>query len=396
MKCPNCGVSDEVNVSHIPPGKALLRCKSCFTSFEILIKPDDVPLADCRLEGDYLVVVCPYCGSVFNSSPDVCEQGLFWRCPNCEAVFRLPELDQRQVHSEKTEVEPSLPETEVPLDSGSDNFADEGKFQIGDIPSDELEALTQEFSGEKLLIEPLESSTETSAIPEEESQPEENAEMAPPLTEKEKFSAQFIVKMGGGEVGPISYNVLEDWVRAGMIPRETLIAKVGDNKFYRADRIPELLAIFEGKQSTGSAIKEILKEESTGEKIIHGITAGLLGGLVGGIIAAPVVLLGFWNPAPAFNSVLASLVFILGSVAIGAGIGAINSVLSIWILDYPWILPIQAGLAAVFGLAIAVFNLFFLGEFLQDSLLSGVLVFVFAFVIGYFTMLFHRKFYEKF
>ena len=137
-----------------------------------------------------------------------------------------------------------------------------------------------------------------------------------------------------------------------------------------------------------------MKEESSGEKILHGITAGLLGGLVGGVIASPVVLLGLWNPAPAFNSILSALVFIIGSVVIGAGIGAINSVISLWLIDYPWILPVQLGISAIFGLAIAIFN-FAVNGFLRDSLISGALVFVFALIIAYSTMRFHHKFYEK-
>ena len=388
VKCPNCGATDDVDISHIPPGKALLRCGSCFTSFEIFIKPEDVPLADCREDGEYLVVVCPYCGSVFNSSADIYEQSLFWSCPNCESIFRLPERKSAE-KKEKTAGQISTPapesgEAEEPTQS-------EETLEIGDISFEAIERLERELSAksDELKIEPLEEQGGEASLT------SETDKMAPPLTEKEKFSAQFIVKIGGGEIGPISYNVLEDWARAEMIPRNALVAKVGENKFYRADHIPELLAIFEGKEKpVGGAIKEILKEESSGEKILHGITAGLLGGLVGGVIASPVVLLGLWNPAPAFNSILSALVFIIGSVVIGAGIGAINSVISLWLIDYPWILPVQLGISAIFGLAIAIFN-FAVNGFLRDSLISGALVFVFALIIAYSTMRFHHKFYEK-
>ncbi|GEM_PF-5287057 len=389
VKCPNCGATDDVDISHIPPGKALLRCRSCFTSFEIFIKPEDVPLADCREEGEYLVVVCPYCGSVFNSSADIYEQSLFWSCPNCESIFRLPE---REVVEQKEQTAGQTP-APAPESAGAEEpTQSEETLEIGDISPEVIEQLERELSAKS-----EEPGSESLGEQAGEDVPlmSETEDMAPPLTEKEKFSAQFIVKIGGGEIGPISYNVLEDWARAEMIPRNALVAKVGENKFYRADHIPELLAIFEGKEKpVGGAIKEILKEESSGEKILHGITAGLLGGLVGGVIASPVVLLGLWNPAPAFNSVLSALVFIIGSVVIGAGIGAINSVISLWLIDYPWILPVQLGISAIFGLAIAIFN-FAVNGFLRDSLISGALVFVFALIIAYSTMRFHHKFYEK-
>jgi len=384
VKCPKCGATDDIDISHIPPGKALLRCELCFTSFEIVVKVSDVPLAECIEKGDVLEVTCPYCHEKFNTSLDIASKSIFWKCPTCESIFRVAGEKAEDIFTQDIE--------------GSGEKAVSGRtseetLQLGEISADGLEAFEEQLGVdlENIETEPIASSSENID--------EFNTGMLPPLSDKEKFTCHFLVKIGGAEMGPISYNVLENWARSGMMPRDALVSKADENKFYRAEQMPELLKIFDGENvEPGKGIKELLKEESTGTAILHGLNCGLLGGLIGGVIASPVVLLGLWTPTPLFAPVLSALIFVIGTAIIGAGMAAITSVLGLWLINYSWTPLVQIIISSVFAVAIFITNMFISPQSthkLTNSIFSAVAVFLLAFIIGSFTVLFHHKIYEK-
>ncbi|MCD6595227.1 hypothetical protein J7L68_06100 [bacterium] len=377
IKCPKCGASDDINISHIPPGKALLRCESCFNSFEIIIKVSDIPLAECVERGDVLEVTCPYCREKFNTSLDIASRNIFWECPSCESILRVAETNKENTIDEK-----------VPEIDNEKNSVE--TLQLGEISSDGLEAFE-----EQLGVDLDNVTTEPIAI-ESDIADEFNKGMLSPLIEKDRFTSHFTVKIGGAEMGPISYNVLENWVRSGMLPRDALVSKVDENKFHRAEQMPELLKIYDGENvEHGKGIRDLLKEESTGTAILHGINCGLLGGLIGGVIASPVVLLDFWTPTPLFSPVLSALILVIGTSIIGAGMAGITSVLGLWIINYSWITLVQIIISSIFAIAIFAANMIMTHYLWRDSVISALGVFSLAFIIGYFTILFHHKLYEK-
>ncbi len=352
--CPKCGAKDDVDFSKVPPGRVLLRCEKCFASFEVTITASQVPKAKCETRGDELLVTCPHCSETFPTKPELVATSALWSCPSCEGIFRLAGTQEPQPSVEL------ITEQEIPA---------EGLQEL----ESRLVATGEEVAAAELAEEG----------------------MLPPLSEKERFTAQFIVKVAGAELGPVSFNVLEDWARSGMIPRDALVSKVDENRFHRADRMPELLPLFEGRTAApGSGLKELLREETAATAILHGTTAGLLGGLVGGLLTAAVVAVGLWSPLPAFPSILQALVTAGGLVIVGAGIGAVAAVIGQWIIDYPWTAAVQIAIALVFALLMFAVN-FLSTHFLDTAAKVGVASFIICAVIGIATNEFHHRLFEK-
>jgi len=369
--CPKCGASDDMDVTHIPPGKALLRCENCFETFEVEILPSNVTLAQCIPLGKNLVVHCPFCSQEFNTSLNIAKRSIIWACPSCGSIFRLPEPKRDAVSDEQPSEQP---------------FDESQPFELGEISAGGLEELGKQLGLNEKGIEGI--TTEPFSI-------EDSDILLPPLTDKERFTGHFLVKINGTELGPISFVVLENWARSGMLPPEALVSKTDEARFHRADKMPELVKIFKGgTHEPGKAIKEMLSEKTSGEIIVHGIASGLIGGLIGGILASPIVLLQIWQPLPAFSAPLAALITAIGTAIAGAGMAAITAMLGLWVIEYAWTTLVQIIIAAIFAIIAFAAN-FFVSRLLDASAISAGGVLIIVFLVGYFTCQIHHKLYEK-
>ncbi len=367
--CPKCGAKDELDVSDIPPGKAILRCESCGANFEIIIRSVDIPQAKCDPLDAGLSVVCPYCKKTFLAAPNIVIESEFWKCPSCEGIIRIVGEEAQKIE-EKAKSQPAKLITEP---------------QIASTELDELEAKFTEKTAEK-------DSDEAPVL----IVPDAQEDMLPPLSEKERFTAQFTVKFSGSELGPVSFNVLVDWARSGMIPRESMVAKVDDGRYNRAYLMPELRPLFDGTvaEEPGKAIKEILKEESAGITIAYGAGSGIIGGIIMGILAAIVVLLGLWTPMWGFPPPLQALVVVGALAIVGTGIGAIDAALGEWLIDYPWTAIVQAIIGLVFGPGMFLSTII-MSSPIKSAMIGATGVFIMAFGTGFIACQFHHKLFEK-
>ena len=369
--CPKCGAKDEVDISDIPPGKAILRCENCGANFEITIRGVDIPQAKCDQLDAGLSVVCPYCKKQFITAPNIVIESEFWRCPSCGGIIRIVG-DKAQEIEEAAKSQPAKLITEP---------------QIASTELDELEAKLTAKNTPSKKNEPILIAPEIGI---------DNG-MIPPLPEKERFTAQFTVKVAGAELGPISFNVLVDWARSGMIPRDALVAKVDDGRYNLAYSMPELRPLFDGTsvaEEPGKGIREILNAESAGVTIAYGATAGIIGGTIMGILAAIVVLLGLWSPMWRFPASLQSLIA-LGALAIaGTGIGAIDAALGEWVIDDPWTAAVQSVIGLLLAVGMFISAIIMSGS-MKSATVSAIGVFVMAFGAGYIACQFHHKLFEK-
>ncbi|MCD6418393.1 zinc-ribbon domain-containing protein [bacterium] len=366
--CPKCGSKDEVDLSDVPPGKVILRCENCSANFEFIIRAEDIPRAECDVVDAGLSVVCPYCKKRFLAAPDVIVESEFWRCPSCEAVFRVVGDEAQKIEAEAK----SAPAKLITEPQISSEELDELEAQLSP-PPDEPEVLVPESAPDDVEVE-----------------------MLPPLSEKDRFTAQFTVKVAGAELGPVSFNVLEDWARSGMIPPDALVAKTDEGRYFSAYSMPELRKLFDGEteEEPGKVIRELIAEESVGTKIAYGAAAGIIGGIIVGLLAAFVVLLGLWSPMWGFPPVMQALVVAGALAVVGIGIGAINAALGEYLIDYPWTAPVQAIIGLIFAVGMFI-SAIAMSSSLKSAAMGAGGVFILAFGAGFIACQFHHKLFEK-
>jgi len=371
ITCPKCNAVDEMDLSEMPPGKIILRCEKCGATFDVLVKSNDIASAEFNILGEELTVTCPHCHKKFGSSSNTAGKSEFWRCPSCGRVMKIPGLQSAQT-------------------AGAADFFGVGQAETPATPKlseTELDALSAHLEAQI--------ADENAQVPAQQWE-EEEEEMLPPLSDKDRFTAQFIVKTAGAELGPVSFNVLEDWARSGMIPPDSFVAKADEGRFHRADKMPELKKAFSAVSGgePGKGLRDILKEETAGTAILHGITSGLLGGIIAGALGTAVVLTGIWSPLPVYSTILQSLLLMCVIAFTGVCIGAISAVLGNWLIHYPWNATVQAAIAIVFGMGIFGV-LYFKTNNLENSLYIAAGVFVAVFFAGFIGCQFHHKFHEK-
>jgi len=388
IKCPNCGTTQEIDISHYDPGQLLVMCKSCNAKFVVPITSSDYDEAETKALGHSIVsVTCPYCGREIIATIERIKGSELWRCPACRGIFRasIPEHILK-IEEEAEDYEPVEKDEIAVIETvTSENLPEAGDVEFVPGISD------VDVHEDKLPQEPV--TQTTSAVGAGVSFQSPDEEIMPPLTEKEKFTERFLVKMGDKIAGPMSFALLENWARSGIMGPNALIARMSKNpnKFFPAKLMPELKPYFFPQEpKVGTAMKEILMEVGPAELMMQAINSGALGGLVAGLIFAPIILAKLWQPVPIFSPILQVIVLLGFSTVVGLGIGAINSILERWIISYPWTTLVQSLIALLF--AIFVFVIYALRFKVGTAVFAAILAFAIFFLIGLFTCQFHRKY----
>lgn len=368
ITCPKCGASGEVDMGKIPPGVVLLRCDNCGNSFHINISSKDI--AHCESELDARgrwFVTCPHCGGKFQVDETKAKPDSIWLCPNCNRVMFLS-------------APPRTPENNLERKDFKD-------FSI--LASEIVQSETLEQLVENVVSEQERSRTPGSSF----IGVGKESVVIPPLSEKERYTAQFMVRVGNNEMGPVSFNVLEDWARSGIIGKDAMISKAGESNYFLAIQMPELSAIFLGE---GKTIEEILSEEkSIATVLTEGAISGALGGIIAGVVFSFLVIGGIARPM-AENPIALQIFVSLGIMAfLGSVLGIVISLCSLWVVEYPW--TAQFSLIPSFFLSalIMVYLLIKGAEFMHASFITGM-VFTIIFIAAYVGCLFHRTLYEKY
>lgn len=368
ITCPKCGASDEVDMSKTPPGIVLLRCDNCGNSFRVTVSAKDI--ARCSSEFDTRgrwFSTCPYCGHRFQVDETKAVPNSIWLCPDCSRVVFLPAPPEKQKPQEQKDLKDfSILASEV-------------------IQSETLERLVETAEPEqgKLIV----NGSSFVGVGKDN--------IVPPLSEKERYTAQFMVRVGNNEMGPVSFNVLEDWARAGIIGKDAMISKAGESNYFLAIQMPELSPIFLGEESVNVLEKVVSGEKTPTTVLTEGWVSGALGGIVAGAIFGILVVAGIAKPMGE-NSTILQVAVSLGVMAfLGSVLGVMISLSSLWIVEYPWTAQFSL-IPSLFFSAILFGYLFFKGmEFMNASFISGI-VFTIMFIAAYVGCLFHRALYEKY
>lgn len=379
IECPKCHAAAEIDDAKLPEGRFSVKCKKCANAF--FVEATVLPIAQVKVIDGFAHLHCPHCKKHLKTDSQNVEENATWNCPACKQNFRLGKIsfaDEQNVSPNSKNTSPNNANTAA-VSQNSNNAAQ-------NIPHEN-----------KTNFPTFEDNSPTYII-------DDGTEQLPRLSDKDRYTGHFLVRINSSDFGPVSYNVLENWARTGRINAETLVAILSSspndsthsaNTLFKAGRFPELLPIFLGTNITdrARALKEILQEETTGHIISKGVMAGLIGGAIGGLIIAPAILFRLWQPTIPFPPALSAIIFAVGASIIGAGFGSVNAVLGIWLIEYPWTAAVQLILA--FVLAIMAFATTFFGANNLDlAIYNSIGVFVISFLLAYATALIHRKYYE--
>ncbi len=381
IKCPKCAEPIEIDLEKYPPGQTVVVCKHCNAKFAIKIDKSIYHNARTRKISDVIYALeCPYCKNKTVHTVALLNKSKLWRCPKCNKIFHveIPEIILgigEKIQSEINNV-----------------FSNSQKIETVSTPSQKAEVF------KKTTDQPIQDSIQVTQIQDgssttDTSEQSQQIQLLSPLTEAEKYSGHFLVKMGNKIEGPMSFANVENWARTHIMKPGALIAiaQKDPEKFFPAELMPELRLFFHPEeQKPTNILKDLFNEPTPGEKVQAGLSSGFLGGIVTGFILSPIILFKLWTPIAIWSPFLQVLIFIGFMAITGIALGAVNSILERWILEYPWNVVIQVLITLIFTLIFFAVKAIQYG--IKSSLITSFLVFIVILLTGLLVCQFHRRF----